>query len=159
MQNDNKMKYLLVGACAALALATLGPAFAADGSPVPTAERVKSVPKGELKNPLTVTPEIVAEGKALFQAKTCGACHGANGSGIHCPSLINDAWIYGSDDDTLFRLVTVGSEAMLASGYNRGENEKHAGPMPGFSASIADETELWKILTYIRSLRPAGTDK
>lgn len=116
-------------------------------------EIVVTTDKGQLKNPLSITPELIEEGKALFQAKTCGACHGANGGGIHCPSLKNDAWIYGSDDDTLFRLVTVGSEAMLANGYSRGDKEKHAGPMPGFGATIADEQELWKIIAYIRSLQ------
>lgn len=123
------------------------------GSPV---ERVVTTDKGQLKNPLTITPELIEEGKALYQAKTCGACHGGNGGGIHCPSLKNDAWIYGGDDDTLFRLVTVGSEAMLANGYSRGDKEKHAGPMPSFGATIADEQELWKIIAYIRSLQTAG---
>lgn len=109
------------------AAAVLTPARA--GGP---SELVVTTDKGQHKNPLTITPELIEEGKALYQAKTCGACHGGNGGGIHRPSLKNDAWIYGSDDDTLFRLVAVGSEAMLANGYSRGDKEKHAGPMPGF---------------------------
>lgn len=124
-----------------------------------TLERVKSTDKGQLKSPLSVTPEIIAEGKALYQTKTCGACHGGNGSGIHCPSLVNDAWIYGEDDDTLFRLVAVGSEEMLSGGYTRGDKEKHAGPMPPFGEMISNEQELWKIIAYIRSLKPGGADK
>lgn len=124
-----------------------------------TLERVKATDKGQLKSPLPVTPEIIAEGKELYQAKTCGACHGGNGGGIHCPSLINDAWIYGEDDDTLFRLVALGSEGILSSGYIRGDKEKHAGPMPSFGEAISGEQELWKIITYIRSLRPSGSDK
>jgi mono/diheme cytochrome c family protein len=122
-----------------------------------TLERVKATEKGQLKSPLTVTPEIIAEGKTLYQAKTCGACHGGNGGGIHCPSLINDAWIYGGDDDTLFRLVALGSEEMASAGYTRGEEEKHAGPMPPFGEAISDEQELWKIIAYIRSLKPGGS--
>ena len=135
-----------------LGAALLTPANA--GSP---AEIVATTERGQLKNPLSITPELIDEGKALYQAKTGGACHGGNGGGIHCPSLKNDAWIYGSDDDTLFRLITVGSEAMLANGYSRGDKEKHAGPMPSFSATIFDEKELWKIIAYIRSLQTAGT--
>src|SRR5262245_43385774 len=123
-----------------------------------TLERVKATDKGQLKSPLSVTPEIIAEGKELYQTKTCGACHGGNGSGIHCPSLINDAWIYGEDDDTLFRLVTLGSEELLSGGYARGDKEKHGGPMPSFSETISDEQELWKIIAYIRSLKPGGAD-
>lgn len=119
-------------------------------------ERVKATDKGQIKSPLSVTPEIIAEGKQLYQTKTCGACHGGNGKGIHGPSLINDAWIYGEDDDTLFRLVTLGSEEMLRNGYVRGDTEKHAGPMPSFSETIQDEQELWKIVAYIRSLKPVA---
>lgn len=124
-----------------------------------SADLVATTEKGQLKNPLSITPELIEEGKALYQAKTCGACHGGNGGGIHCPSLINDAWIYGSDDDTLFRLITLGSEKMAEEGYSRGDKEKHAGPMPGFGESIADEQELWKIIAYIRSLQTAAAGK
>jgi mono/diheme cytochrome c family protein len=128
-------------------------------SQMTTLEWVKATDKGRLKSPLSVTPEIIAEGKTLYQAKTCGACHGGNGGGIHCPSLINDAWIYGGDDDTLFRLVALGSEEMANAGYTRGDKEKHAGPMPSFGEAISDEQDLWKIIAYIRSLKPAGSDK
>jgi mono/diheme cytochrome c family protein len=122
-------------------------------------ERVKVTDKGQLKTPLSITPEIISEGKEIYQTKTCGACHGGNGGGIHCPSLINDAWIYGGDDDTLFRLVALGSEAILSSGYTRSDSEKHAGPMPAFGEVISDEQELWKVIAYIRSLKPGGTDR
>lgn len=153
MPNALKLKVLFVSAIAAFALASVPPVFAGQGEKMAPAERAKSVAKGELKNPLTSTPEIIEEGKSLYQVKTCGACHGANGSGIHCPSVINDAWIYGGDDDTLFRLLSVGSETMFSDGYVRGEREKHAGPMPAFSDTV-DEQEMWKIITYIRSLKP-----
>jgi mono/diheme cytochrome c family protein len=128
----------------------------AGGAAMTPVERVKATEKGQLKNPLSLTPEIVAEGKALYQAKTCGACHGGNGSGNHCPSLINDAWVYGSDDDTLFRLVTLGSEKLLSDGYARGDKEQIAGPMPALGEAITDEQELWKIITFIRSLKPGA---
>jgi mono/diheme cytochrome c family protein len=127
---------------------------AAQAAETTSTERVNTTEKGKLKNPLTVTPEIIAEGKDLYQSKTCGACHGGNGGGIHCPSLINDAWVYGKDDDTLFRLVTLGSEGLAGAGYSRGDKEKHAGPMPGFGEAIPNEQELWKIIAYIRSLEP-----
>jgi mono/diheme cytochrome c family protein len=133
-----------------------GDTATSDAPQMTTLERVKATEKGQLKNPLSVTPELIAEGKALYQAKTCGACHGGNGGGIHCPSLINDAWIYGADDDTLFRLVALGSEEMLSGGYSRGDKEKHAGPMPAFAETISDERELWKIIAFIRSLKPSA---
>lgn len=132
-------------------------AFAADeaggsGGKLSPAERAKAAPKGSLKNPIAITPEIIEEGKALYQAKTCGACHGPTGGGVHCPPLSNDAWVYGGDDDTLFRLVALGSDELAKAGYVRGEKEMIAGPMPGFSDAIADEQDLWKIVAFIRSL-------
>ena len=143
----------------------LSPVSAADGTATPGGasmtpiERAKATEKGKLQNPLPITPEIVAEGKALYQAKTCGACHGGDGKGIHCPSVINDAWIYGSDDDTLFRLVALGSEGLAAAGYVRGDKEKHAGPMPGFGEAIGNEQDLWKIIAYLRSLPKSDRGK
>jgi mono/diheme cytochrome c family protein len=157
MPRTNSKLVVLSSVLAAVCVATVVPTAPAIAATATPAERVKAVPKGELKNPLAATPEIIAEGKALYQAKTCGACHGGNGGGIHCPSLINDAWIYGGDDDTIFRLVTLGSEQMLSQGYSRGDQEKHAGPMPGFGEAIIDEQELWKIVAYIRSLRPGDS--
>jgi len=149
------MKKISSKALAVVIRALIGASVVTPAIAASPAERAAKTDKGQLKNPLTITPELIEEGKALYQAKTCGACHGGNGGGIHCPSLRNDAWIYGSDDDTLFRIVAVGSEAMLANGYSRSDKEKHAGPMPSFSGMITDEQELWKIIAYIRSLQAA----
>jgi mono/diheme cytochrome c family protein len=161
MQNVTARMLAIIGAL--IAIASIAPdhvaAQSAASSPSMTSlERVAATAKGELKSPLTVTPDIVTEGKNLYQAKTCGACHGGTGSGLHCPSLINDAWIYGDDDDTLFRLVVLGSEGVLSGGYTRGDTEKHAGPMPGFGETLSDEQEVWKIIAYIRSLKTGGAN-
>ncbi len=163
MQRIAASKFAIIGTVVGMCFISQPQAAAETATPnlpkMTTLERVKATEKGQLKSPLSVTPEIIAEGKELYQAKTCGACHGGNGSGIHCPSLVNDAWIYGEDDDTLFRLVALGSEEMLSGGYVRGDKEKHAGPMPSFGEMISDEQELWKIIAYIRSLKPGGPDK
>jgi mono/diheme cytochrome c family protein len=159
MQKSSTSGLAILVTLAMLALATPSPTGSADGPKMTTIERVKGTEKGQLTNPLTITPELIAEGKELYQAKTCGACHGATGGGIHCPSLTNDNWIYGSDDDTLFRLVALGSEGLAKAGYSRGDQEKHAGPMPGFGETIADELELWKIVSYIRSLQSGSAAK
>ena len=36
-----------------------------------------------------------------------------------CPPLTNDTWVYGGDDDTLFRLITLGSDELQKAGYVR----------------------------------------
>ncbi len=157
MKKQTTTKLAIVSTVTLLTFFGFSPSRAADE--MTPLNRVEATEKGKLKNPLLLTPEVIAEGKELYQAKTCGACHGGNGSGIHCPSLINEAWVYGSDDDTLFRLITLGSEALLNSGYSRGDKEQVAGPMPGLGTTFAEEQDLWKIIAYIRSLQPGSADK
>ena len=36
-----------------------------------------------------------------------------------CPPLTTSEWIYGGDDDTLFRLITLGSDQLQKNGYTR----------------------------------------
>jgi mono/diheme cytochrome c family protein len=159
MQKSKATKVSILSALALLTLFIHSPLHAADAETKTSLERVAATERGKLENPLTITPEIIAEGKDLYQTKTCGACHGGNGGGIHCPSLINENWIYGGDDDTLFRLVALGSEVLAKAGYSRGDKEKHAGPMPAFGQTISDEKDLWKIVSYIRSLHPGFKPK
>ena len=66
-----------------------------------------------------------------------------------CPPLINGVWIYGGSDDTLFRLVTLGSDGMLKDGYTRQGLENVVAPMPPFGASIKSADDLWKILAFV----------
>lgn len=159
MQKSVACGLAILSAVTMVAIIAPLPLGAADDAKMSAIERVNATEKGTLKNPLPITPEIVAEGKELYQTKTCGACHGANGGGIHCPSLINENWIYGSDDDTLFRLVAIGSEGVAKAGYSRGDKEKHAGPMPPFGEAISNEQDLWKIIAYIRSLKAGAAAK
>jgi mono/diheme cytochrome c family protein len=169
----------LVGICVALLLAlcagyliapgysqNLGPAYpdeapgaksAADApksqitgkSPV---DVVASAPKGSLHNPYTDNPEMIAEGRKLFLSYSCNGCHGGNGGGGMCPPLSNDTWVYGSDDDTLFRLVSLGSDKLQKAGYYRIGMENVVGPMPQMGLLIKSDAELWKIIAFIRSV-------
>lgn len=107
-----------------------------------------------VRNPHADDADAVAKGKNLFVSKACSGCHGAGGGGGMCPPVINDTWIYGSDDTTLFNLVKLGSTAMQAKGYSRVGHEKVVGDMPPFAGVVTDD-ELWKILAFVRS-RYAG---
>ncbi len=103
-----------------------------------------------VKNPYTDNAEAIAKGKDLFVSKACSGCHGAGGGGGMCPPVINDTWVYGSDDTTLFNLVKLGSTAMQTKGYSRIGHEKVVGDMPPFESVVSDD-ELWKILAFVRS--------
>jgi hypothetical protein len=68
-----------------------------------------------------------------------------------CPAITNDIWVYGGDDDTMFRLVALGSVALQQAGYTRIGHENVVGPMPPFGAIIKNADDLWKIFAFIRS--------
>lgn len=120
--------------------------------PMKPLDRVAMAPKGTLKNPYTDNPEAIAEGKKIFFGKSCNGCHGGGGGGGMCPPLTNTIWVYGDDDDTLFRLVSLGSVDLQKAGYHRKGTESVVGPMPPFGELIDQDQELWKIIAWIRTL-------
>lgn len=101
-------------------------------------------------NPYAGNADAIAEGADLFASSACSGCHGARAEGGVCPSLVNAAWIYGSDDTTLFNLIKLGSAALRAKGYARGAQEKTGGDMPPFAGMLSDADE-WKLIAWIRS--------
>jgi mono/diheme cytochrome c family protein len=115
-------------------------------------DRAKATKQGELKNPYKDdNADIVAQGQKLFMHAGCNGCHGGNGGGGMCPPLTNDTWVYGGDDDTLFRLVTLGSDELQKQGYTRKGHENVVGPMPPHGTIVKTDDDLWKIITFIRS--------
>ena len=113
---------------------------------------VKNTPKGKLKNPYSDSQaDVVEQGRQLLLSYGCSGCHGGGGGGGMCPPLINDIWVYGGDDDTLFRLVTLGSDELQKAGYARIGRENVVGPMVPFGAIIRNSDDLWKIFTFVRS--------
>lgn len=120
---------------------------------------VANSPKGKLANPYKDTQaSIIAEGNTLFQSYSCSGCHGGRGGGGICPPLTNGVWIYGGDDDTLFRLVTLGSVDLQKHGYTRMAVENVVAPMPPFGTTIKNADDLWKILAFIRSVYDGEPD-
>jgi len=144
---------------AVMAVGTLGRASANDVPTTPIdytttlpADLVKSTPKGKLVNPYKDNQaDITAQGEKLFQKYSCSGCHGGGGGGGMCPPLTNDTWVYGGDDDTLFRLVTLGSDELQKAGYVRKGSENVVGPMPPMGGVVKSADDLWKLLTFIRS--------
>jgi mono/diheme cytochrome c family protein len=129
-------------------------------------ERVASTPKGQLKNPYTNFDNVADEGHRKYMAAGCNGCHGGGGGGGMAAPLTNPVWIYGDDDDTLFRLITLGTgklspgDAFGKLGYKRKGSEAVVGPMPPFGEIIKTDDDLWKIIAWIRSVycerRPEG---
>lgn len=138
--------------------AAAAPAGGAMGTMTP-AERIKVSEKGTLKNPFTGDAKAVEEGHKIYMGNSCNGCHGGGGGGGMCPPLTNQIWVYGSDDDTLFRLITLGSKELQAAGYKRKGSENVVGPMPPYHDIITKEEDLWKIIAWIRSVWTHGDAK
>jgi cytochrome c(L) len=95
-------------------------------------------------NPYTGNPEAIKEGRALFLQYGCSGCHGVGGGGGMGPALNDDDWKFGSDDETLFKLI-------------RGEIPEQTMPAV-FGKELKDE-EIWKMLAYVRSLYQGDPSK
>lgn len=120
-----------------------------DGRPI---DRANASKPGTLKNPYAkATEEIIAQGRERYLAYGCNGCHGGGGGGGMGPPLSNEVWIYGSDDDTLFRLTAIGSIELQKLGYARKAREGVVAPMLPYGSLIKTEDELWKMIAFIRT--------
>jgi mono/diheme cytochrome c family protein len=127
------------------------------GDTTPPLELVAATPKGGLHNPYNDQIDAIAEeGHHKYLSFSCNGCHGGGGGGGMCPPLTNDAWVYGASDDTLFRLVSLGSDELKKLGYKRIKQEVVVGPMPPFGEIIKTSDDLWKVLAFIRSVNPSS---
>lgn len=163
------IKKALGGIALAFAVAAIGytldtaiaadTAKAVDYTKIKPTDLVASTPKGKLKNPYKDTQaDIVAQGQSLFLSYGCSGCHGGGAGGGMCPPLTNDIWVYGGDDDTIFRLVTLGSDALQKAGYTRIGQEHVVGPMPPFGGIIKNADDLWKMFAFVRSRYSSSAD-
>ncbi len=116
MRVSRSVRVLIVAFASVAIFAALGKVRADDAAAgsidytkISPTDLVKKTPKGKIANPYKDTQaDIVAQGETLFRSYGCSGCHGGTGGGGMCPPVTNDTWVYGGDDDTLFRLVTLG---------------------------------------------------
>jgi cytochrome c(L) len=94
-------------------------------------------------NPYRENPAAVAEGRTLFIQHGCSGCHGVMGGGGMGVALIDDAWKFGSDDETLYKLI-------------KGQIPEQT--MPKVWTGLEDD-QVWKMLAYIRSLYKGDASK
>jgi cytochrome c oxidase cbb3-type subunit III len=77
----------------------------------------------------------IGEGKRLYSAYNCSACHGVNGGGAIGPPLMDDKWIYGSHPDQIY--------ATISQGRPDG--------MPSFGGHIPTQ-QIWQLVAYVQSM-------
>ena len=123
------------------------------GNPPETARKAE---KGSLKSPYADFAKVAEEGHQKFMAAGCNGCHGGAGGGGMGPPLTNQVWVYGKDDDTLFRLIALGSDELQKQGYSRKGSENVVGPMPPMGTIVKSDDDMWKIIAWIRSVNPSS---
>lgn len=120
-------------------------------------QRAVITPKGMLNNPYQNDTSAAMEGLEIYRSLDCSGCHGGGGGGGMAVPLTNPIWIYGDDDDTLFRVITLGTgrlspgNAFANQGYRRKGSEAVVAPMPPYGMIIEHEDDIWKIIAWIRS--------
>jgi hypothetical protein len=144
---------------------------AAGGADMTPFDLVKATPNGQLKNPFNdKIAEVADEGHKRFMGTGCNGCHGGTGGGGMCPPISNEAWNYYPNDDTLFRLIVLGSnckdyaDCMEKEGFPRHARETVSFPMPSQGqrsisqpdnpAPLTKVDDVWKIIAWIRTINP-----
>ncbi len=97
-------------------------------------------------NPFTGNPDAIKEGRQLYLQTGCPGCHGSGGGGAMAGAtpFIRDAWKFGGDDETYFKVI---------KGVYPGQT------MPAvFGANLSDE-QVWKIIAWIRSIYKGDPDR
>lgn len=88
------------------------------------------------ENPYHGNRTVLAEGRRLFNWYNCSGCHGDHAGGGMGPSLRDSSWYYGGDEASIFASIT--------------EGRQHG--MPAWGSKLPRD-QIWKIVTYIKSLR------
>ncbi len=139
-------------------VALTGAGHAAAGENMTPLERLARTPVGQLKSPYADFASVAEEGHKIYLSHDCNGCHGGGGGGGMAAPLTNQVWIYGDNDDTLFRLITLGTgslspgDAFHKQGFVRRGSENVVGPMPPFGETIKSDDDVWKIIAWIRSV-------
>jgi len=131
---------------------TFSPRFSDPNQPAPE----KALAKIPESRPFPPSEESAAKGKAVYEDKSCGDCHAANGEGnseetdkwgypVRLVDFRNGLFISGPSDIDLYRVITTGLRSTS---------------MDPFGGSLSEE-ETWQLVDYIRSFeeKPSGFRK
>ncbi|HWO14245.1 MAG TPA: c-type cytochrome [Polyangiaceae bacterium] len=94
--------------------------------------------------PTGPTVQDVVEGRKIYLTYGCVGCHGVSGGGGMGKPILDDTWIFGSDDTTLFKLL-------------RGDipNQK----MPAAIGKALTDAQVKQVILYVRSIYKGDPSK
>lgn len=130
--------------CAALAIAACKAEAHKDAAAAAPADDVAVADRTLSGNPFAKSAAAVIDGRKIFLKNGCSGCHGMGGGGGMGKPLIDDEWRFGSDDQTLFKLI-------------RGEIPNQT--MPNAIGKVLTDDEIWKVLIYVRSIYAGDPSK
>ena len=90
------------------------------------------------------TVEDVVEGRQIYLTYGCVGCHGVSGGGGMGKPILDDEWIFGSDDATIFKLI-------------RGEIPKQT--MPNSIGKALTDEQVRKVIIYVRHIYQGDKSK
>jgi mono/diheme cytochrome c family protein len=122
--------------------------------------KISRVPAGELaaakadKPPFGPTPEILAEGKAIFLGRgTCFQCHGPGGKGDGGAAKVLPIQPRNFTDPRFNKVRTPGEMMWVLKNGSLGQTGKVPGTgMLPIVGQFLSEEDGWKVLLYERSL-------
>ena len=88
--------------------------------------------------------DAIQEGKALYDRYGCADCHRTERGGGRGLPVVDDEWVFGGDDETLFKLI---------------RRELPGQTIPATPGKDLPEAEIRKMLAYIRSLYQGDPSK
>ena len=101
------------------------------------------------RNPLPLSPEVLADGKEAF-SHYCVACHGMDGQNTGVPFADHISPPIPSLASSQVQSYTDGQLKWIL------DNGIWPSGMPGSKGTLSDD-ELWSIIVYLRHLPPAGS--
>lgn len=94
-----------------------------------------TLPSVPTKNPLEGNADAITAGMGAYRVR-CADCHGMDARGVRSPD-ITQVWAKGRTDPTLFRTIRNGVAGT---------------EMPSFPAPRTSDTDIWRILAYLKTL-------
>ena len=106
---------------------------------VPTGDLAGGLDRGAgIRSPYTeaADQQAVYDGEVLYNQMNCVDCHGYQGQGNMCPSLVDGEWLFGNTAVDQFNSVYAG----------------RAKGMPAYGKLLPDDS-IWKIVAYLEALK------